>query len=173
MARHSTGLEGVNTFFGAQLSQFLLRNLPLLVQIAFVANDDHRDVTNLSELFYPLADSKERIGVSQVKGHETGVESLYVRADDVCVRFLPRCIPNLHFRHRFPVNADVYGFCVSAVRFDLFDTQSGIWIDILQNETCFTHVKLAQDCNLNCRFFVLFLCTAGDDSVPHIRCRLI
>ena len=139
----------MHALFSAQICQLLGRNLSLLAQVAFISHDDDWNIADLRQLLDPFAYTDERIGIREVEDHQTGIKTLDIGADYVCVSLLPRRIPNLHLGHRVPVDAYVHSFGVCAVCLDLFDAQSGCRIDILQNETGFSHVKVAQDCNLN------------------------
>ena len=131
LARLCTRLKRVHALLSAQICQLLGRHLPLLGQVTFVSHDDNWNVADLRQLLDPFAYADERIGIRQIKDHQTGIQALDIRADDVCVGLLPCRVPYLHLRHCVSVNANVDGFCVCPERLDLFDAKPGLWINVL------------------------------------------
>ena len=78
----------------------LARDLALLGEVAFVADDDDGDVADLGQLLDPLANACEGVGVGEVEDHQAGVEALDVRADYVRMLFLACRVPDLYLGDR-------------------------------------------------------------------------
>ena len=111
----------MHALFRAQIRQLLGRHLSLLAQVTLISHDDDRNVADLRQLLDPFAYTDERIGIREVKDHQTGIKTLDIGADYVCVGLLPCRVPNLHLGNRVTINANVDGFCVCPFRLDLLD----------------------------------------------------
>ena len=169
LPRLCTRFEGVHALLRAEIVEYLARDLALLGEVAFVADDDDGDVADLGQLLDPLANACEGVGVGEVEDHQAGVEALDVGADYVGMLFLASCVPDLHLGHCVSQNADMHRLCVRAVRLDLLDAELCLRVDVLQNHARFSDIEMTEHGDLYGCLLVATLGAARDNIVPHVR----
>lgn len=96
------------------ISEFLalfVTDLTLGLQIAFVTDEDARDVVScvLLDLLHPSLDCGERLAVGDVVSHDDAVGSLVVAGSDGLKAFLSGRVPNLELDN-FTINLVVANF---------------------------------------------------------------
>ena len=149
VTRLGTCFKRVHFLVDAQLSKLIWAYPTLFIQITLVAHDDHRHLALIVQLSHPFADTDQRIFVCQIADHETGIEALDIRSNNIGVLLLPSCIPDLYASERVAKQHDMGGAYICASCLDFLYLHWGVRRHVPMSQARLADIHIAKNGDLD------------------------